>query len=236
MNRLLRQVEAVGMWGAFHKDWLVQMRAALRPQLPPEYFLFIESETVLITPDESTALRTVLPDLGVATTPRSRTPDRDLQLPLRGSSALVEADETLETDKQYSLVIRRHHEKNVVAAMELLSPSNKGLGNRLDRARHNGKRERYLNAGVNLLEIDALLYGDRDIPAAVQQIAAYPRCAWTVFHSSGARHYRGFGWAETDALPQIDWTIDLQQRPLVDLEATCLAAAEFNRWPQVVDR
>jgi hypothetical protein len=36
-NELLSKIEAAHLWAYFHKDWLLEMRQRLRPQLPPEY-------------------------------------------------------------------------------------------------------------------------------------------------------------------------------------------------------
>ncbi len=43
-NLLLSRIEAAHLWACFHKDWLLQIRSQLRSQLPPEYFVFVESE------------------------------------------------------------------------------------------------------------------------------------------------------------------------------------------------
>src|SRR5690606_24490551 len=98
-----------------------------------------------------------------------------------------------ETETHYTLIVRRSPDQRIVAAVELLSPSNKGIGNRLDREKHLRKRGDYLDAGVNLLEIDALLHGERDLPPALATLADYERVAWTATHGEGRRRYRGFG-------------------------------------------
>jgi hypothetical protein len=51
-----------------------------------------------------------------------------------------------------------------------LFASNKGLGNRWDRERHLRKRDGYLQAGVSLLELDALIRGERDLPDPLQRL------------------------------------------------------------------
>lgn len=48
-------IEAARLWAYFHKDWLLSIRSLLRPQLPPQYFVFVESETHLVTPDADEA-------------------------------------------------------------------------------------------------------------------------------------------------------------------------------------
>lgn len=231
-NRLLQGIEAARLWSYFHKDWLLQLRVSLREQLPSEYHIFVESEAVLITPSGFSAA-TVLPDVSVATRPDSG--DRaTTATPRRGTTALIEAEEACEVETHYSLLIRRAPENRVVAAIELLSPSNKGFGNRFDQEQHLRKRDEFLAAGVNLLEIDALEQGDRRLPAALDDLAAFSRCAWTACHSKGRRRFHGWGWNASDPLPSIDWQIDDTTPALVDLEQSCLSAASFNDWPSLI--
>ena len=176
----------------------------------------------------------VLPDVSIVTAPAA--------VPMTGStagsgevtSAVIEAEEIWETETHYSLVIRREPENQVIAAMEMLSPSNKGLGNRLDRERHLRKRAEYLDAGINLLELDALRHGKRDLPQPLTELARFDRIAWMAYHLEGRRKYRGWGWNAIDPLPQIDWQVDSKQTPILDLGRTLEAAADFNRWNDFV--
>lgn len=143
-------------------------------------------------------------------------------------------EETSELFTQYSLLIRRSPENAVVAAVELLSPSNKGTGNRFDEDRHLRKRSELLQAGVNLLEIDALRQGHRALPPALGKIPPYDRLAWTVFHHDARRTLRAWGWNDADPLPKIPWNVDLGVEVLVDLAESLTRACEFNRWGKFV--
>lgn len=235
LNDLLSEVESAGMWNFFHKDWLLQIRTSLRNQLPGEYRVFVESEAVLISPIEPETPQTViLPDVVVVR--GSAMPARDASI--AGSrcvnEAVIEADEPIELETHYTLVIRRGPENVVVGAMEMLSPSNKGRGNRWDRERHLKKRAEYLDSGISLLELDPLLGGVRDLPQPLAQLSVFDRIGWTAFHVAGRRKFRGWGWNQADQLPRIDWQIDAEQRPVVDLEETLQAAVEFNRWEELV--
>ena len=122
------------MWAYFHKDWLLEIRNALRPQLPTSYLVFMESESVLVSPDASPPTQAILPDVGVV---RAGNENRVSSIELQsGTAAAIEVDEPWEISSRYSLVIRRapHHE--VIAALEMLSPSNKGLGSRFDKEKY----------------------------------------------------------------------------------------------------
>ncbi len=236
-NALLTRIEAARLWNYFHKDWLLQIRIAVRQQLPADYRVFVESEAVLITPDPwDRPGSPILPDISLtrpASTPEASAPGHEADL---ASTAVVEADEPCDLETHYTLVIRRAPENHLVAAAELLSPSNKGIGNRLDQQKHLRKRAEYFDAGINLLELDALTQGERVLPDALSRLGPFDRVAWTAFHDSGRRRFRGWGWNEHDVLPEIDWRIDMAQTVRVNLSATLSEAAEFNQWEGLVTR
>jgi len=231
-NVLLSRIEAAHLWAYFHKDWLLEIRALLRPQLPPHYHVFVESEAILVSPEASEIPASVMPDLAVATANVGNAAAASPTVQ-EGTAAVIELDEAFEVVSKYSLLIRRAPENEIVAALELLSPSNKGIGSRLDRQKYLQKREAFLDAGVNFLEIDALLGGERAIPAGLNRLATFERNAWTASFQTGRRRVRGWGWNAADPLPQIPWTIEEGQRVMVDLPAAFAAACEFNRWEQL---
>lgn len=232
-NVLLSKIEAARLWAYFHKDWLLAIRSLLRPQLPPQYFVFVESETLLVAPDHDEVFPAVLPDVSVARAERcaERT---DLWQSSRATAAVLELDEPCEILNCYTLLIRRAPENQVVAALELLSPCNKGIGNRWDREKYLRKRNALLEAGVSLLEIDALVQGERVLPASARYLARYSRNAWTAFHNDGHRRLRGWGWNEEEPLPAIPWIIEHDLTVLIDLAEAMQDACRFNRWEDVV--
>ena len=222
-NELLARIESARLWGYFHKDWLLQMRLALRDQLPSEYRVFVESDAVLIAPD-GFPMGTVMPDVSVGRSAIPLHKDGGGFPSKSATTALIEVEESCEVESQYSLIIRRSPEQVIVAVVELLSPSNKGIGNRLDRTKFIRKRVAYLDAGVNLLEIDALLEGDRDLPPALDRLKSLSRVAWTASYNDGRRRFRGWGWGLSDPLPSIDWQVDVDKTVLIELDKTCVAA------------
>jgi hypothetical protein len=230
---LLTGIERAGLWAYFHKDWLLQLRSLIRPQLPPEYRIFVESEAILIAPGASTVTATVLPDVAVARGKAAgSTPARGA---MAATAALIEVEEECETFTKYWLLIRRAPENLVVASLEILSPSNKGLGNRFDRDNHLRKRESLLDAGVSVMEVDALLSGQRLLPAALSDLARFERNAWMAFHRDGRRKFRGWGWNEPDPPPIATWVVEGDLEVLADLPLALEQAREFNRWDSFVE-
>jgi hypothetical protein len=232
-NALLTKIEQARMWAYFHKDWLLQMREQLHPQLPPEFHIFVESEAILISPDDPVPVTSILPDVSVAL----RTSDTEkMEQPVspEATNAVIEIDEPFETYTQYTLLIRRAPENLVVATLEILPPSNKGLGNRFDQEKHLRKRDSLLDAGINLLEVDALLEGDRTLPTSLAELAEYDRNSWTASHFDGRRKLRGWGWNQDDPLPSVSWTVANNVDVLVNLSLALEKAREFNRWGALV--
>ena len=224
---LLTRIEQKRLWAYFHKDWLLQIRELLRPQLPRELAIFVESESVMISPHSGVPLAAFAADVSVARP--------DVAVPTasvldQASATVLEVDEEIELYEQYSLLIRRAPENRVVAAAEILSPTNKGVFGVFDKDKYLRKREAYFDAGINLLEIDALLEGDRILPPALDQLRSFNRTAWTVCHAAGRRHYRSWGWSASEPLPKVEWEVEPGLSALVDLSLSCRRACEFNPW------
>lgn len=231
-NALLTQIEDSRLWAYFHKDWLLQIRDLLRPQLPAEYYLFVESETILVSPDE--AASPMLPDISVAH-PDAVPSEAPTSL-AAATAAVIDVEEPCEILNQYTLLIRRAPENHVVAVLEILSPSNKGVSNRFDLDQHLRKRNDLLASGVNLLEIDALRKGERILPAPLTNLADYERIAWSASHQDSKRRMRGWGWNETELLPILRWPVEAELEVLVDLPDAVQRTREFNRWDDLVRR
>lgn len=229
---LLTRIERKRLWAYFHKDWLLQIRELLRPQLPRELAIFVESEAVVIAPDSAGPTASLSPDVAIARPGHETFAARSAE---QVSAMVLEVDEEIELYESYSLVIRRAPDNRVVAAAEILSPTNKGVFGTLDKEKYLRKREAYFDAGINLLEIDALLEGDRLLPPALERLRSFDRTAWTVCHTAGRRHFRSWGWSATEPLPRVEWEVEPGLSTLVDLALSCQRACEFNPWETLAE-
>jgi len=189
----------------------------------------VESESILISPEIETPPEARMPDLALARSAPSSPEATDYAAGV-ATAAVIDVEEPCEVFSKYTLLIRRAPQNEVVAALEILSPSNKGVGSRLDLDSHLRKRSSYLEAGVSLLEIDALLDGERILPTALHDLAPFDRTAWSAFHHLGSRRLRGWGWDESEPIPAIPWTVEEGLPILVDLRAAMDQACEFNHW------
>lgn len=229
---LLTRIERKRLWAYFHKDWLLQIRELLRPQLPRELAIFVESEAVVISPGSTGPAASIAPDVAIARPGDETFEGRSAE---RVSAMVLEVDEEIELYESYSLLIRRAPDNRVVAAAEILSPTNKGVFGTLDKEKYLRKREAYFDAGINLLEIDALLEGDRLLPPALERLRSFDRTAWTVCHAAGRRHFRSWGWSATEPLPRVEWEVEPGLSTLVDLAVSCQHACEFNPWETLAE-
>ncbi|MBI4604550.1 MAG: DUF4058 family protein [Planctomycetes bacterium] len=229
-NEILAKIEARQLWAQFHKDLLIEIRTLLRRALPEEYAIFVETEAVIIAPPLSARVATTEPDVAVgrdeAILPVARPGSRS-------TTAALEVDEDFELYTAYALVIRRAPENRLVAVCEMLSPTNKGLAGKLEKEKCFRKRELYLDAGVNILEIDALLEGDRLVPPALAGLSRYARNAWTVLHGGAKRRWRGWGWDPHEPLPAIDWEVEEGVQASLSLGQALEQAVTFNRWERL---
>ena len=231
LNVLLARIESSQLWAYFHKDWLLQIRTQIRPQLPRAYSIFVESEAILVAPAAEGSPIPVAPDISVTRPERLSEPSASAP---QGTAAIVEVDEPCELVTAYTLLIRRAPENRLVAVAELLLPSNKGVHGVWDRDSFLRKRHQYLESGINLLEIDALTGGERMFPPSLSRLSQFARCAWTAFHDDGRRRWRGWGWNDIDPPPTIVWRVEGNLNVSVDLCDTIRQAAQFNPWESLV--
>ena len=153
-------LESPSHWGSFHQWLTTAIAAHLNRSLPSGYVAELDQYVWLA--NEPGGERDLLGRPDAFVTPRPDRPEAE-----EGGVAVaveVVAEPTLQTTlpkfkkrKQGFVKITTADGAEVLAVVELLSPSNKST----DRAAYLAKRNEYLAAGVNLLEIDLLRAGDR---------------------------------------------------------------------------
>jgi hypothetical protein len=230
------QIERQGLWWVFHKHLMVEMFEWLRQRLGDEYLVDFDSQVLLI-PYAPGPVRSLLPDVSVA----ALAPARVIAVPAgpEATPALLEVDEELTEVEQYSIHIRQRNQPDlldplgfqVVAVVELLSPSNKGQTGSADRRKFLAKRHSYLASPVSYTEIDLLMAGERDLPQPVEPLEAYPYMVWSSQVQTQARHYWGWGWETADPLPAITVPLDYPNVHTLDLAWCYQQAYVRNRWP-----
>ncbi len=148
------------LWHDFHERFLPAAAAHLTAQLLPRYIVLIDENVYLHDLPLEAARPVGRPDLSVA------------QRPVRGEGAsatgLLEAPAQVllpefDVEGESFLEIRDRQGRQLVAVVELLSPTNKRAG--IHRSQYLVKRANLLNSTVHVVEID-LLRGGLPMPLA----------------------------------------------------------------------
>ncbi|HEX6984347.1 MAG TPA: DUF4058 family protein [Planctomycetaceae bacterium] len=192
MNPYLEQPDA---WHDFHERFCPAVAEALSAQIRPKYIAKIDEHVYL---HELSAEDRRFAGRGDVTIARESTQETRPSAGLTASAASAIGSVLLAVDEErlsYVRVLDRRT-REVVAVIELLSPSNKDSG--ADRSQYLGKRERILESPAHLVEID-LLRGSR-LP-----IKGLPDCDYYVMVSRAEMRPKVELWAFRlrDPLPKI---------------------------------
>jgi len=145
------------LWQGFHVQLASEIIRQLMPHLRPRYTALMQPWLVVETPDEVVSTADVpQPDVevggpGEALLKREH-PDPEMVVPLRLLTVVPLPI------RQYAVEIRDTTERQLVTAIELLSPTTK---RRDGRRRYLARRARRLLSPAHLLEIDLLRAGQR---------------------------------------------------------------------------
>jgi hypothetical protein len=156
------------LWPDVHESLIVYLRAQLQPRLRPRYVAAIERRLYVEGPD-----RNVAPDLWIR---ESRQPRIATGPVASGPLAMLEEIdeplvanlETLEVHESYIEVRDLHSGHDVVAVIEVVSPSNKHSGPGRDS--YLAKQREILASPAHLVEID-LLRGGQHVLAMPEWLA-----------------------------------------------------------------
>lgn len=215
-------------WPDFHNTFINYWREAIADALPRNYVAKLDEHVQLVEVDPEHAKR-IRPDVTIARW------DETGGTSSSGTAAVATlAPVTIplvydEPARQTYIEIRRRPERELVAVLELLSPSNKhdpGLGEYL------AKRYSILRQGVHLLELDLLLAGERmplkgplppgDYYALLARADRRPDCDV-------------YAWTLRDPLPTLPIPLRAPDPDVrVDLAAVFRTAYERGRYAQSI--
>ena len=169
-------VEGFGLWPSFHNRMIVGLGNLLGRQLRPEYRVGIEERVQISTEPGSNGIGNGsggggfrVPDVAVLTSvgasvgagvavAASAGGGLRFPAPERSADAIAVRLPTPDLFKERYLEVRRVSNREVVAVIELLSPSNKGSSGRKE---YLNKRAAVLSSLAHLVEIDLLRAGPR---------------------------------------------------------------------------
>jgi hypothetical protein len=153
MNPYLEQDD---VWGDFHQALIPDIRDELTTQLRPHYIVKIEHRLYIHELPEDQWRLFARADVAVADQQRTSagSSTATLSCPAFGRVPLA-----IDVERQAYLEIRDRASRELVAVIEVLSPSNKLSGP--DREQYLAKRNQLLLSNVHLVEIDLLRGGPR---------------------------------------------------------------------------
>ncbi len=223
-------IENQGLWRDFHARFLIYCSDLLSDQLPDEYVAHVEERFYLVEASDVPG-RHYLPD--VAITREGSFPAR----PMARVGALTLEPVTIphrevatEEIRESWLEIRRQPGREIITAIELLSPTNKGPAG---RGKYLEKRLDLLNRSIHLVEIDLLLVGRR-LPMA-KPLPAGEGFA-LVTRADRRPDCDVYAWAIRKALPSIPIPLKTPDADVhLDLAAASATAYQRGRYANLID-
>jgi hypothetical protein len=224
-------LEDQGYWQEVHTSYIVWMQYALVERLPDAYEVRIEERLSLAYEGDDLSGRDIQPDAAILRSTRRSRP----ALPPSFTATLEPVLLTLPRHRveevvEKRLAIRHFPGRDLVTAIELLSPSNKRApGDSL----YDQKRQELIDQEVNLVELDLLNKGGRlpmveDLPAGhyyafVSRAEDRPFCAT-------------YAWTIRDPLPGIPIPLKAPDPDVIlDLGSIFATAYERARWGRSID-
>jgi hypothetical protein len=148
-------LEHPDFWSGVHHLLISEILRTLAPQLRPKYIVAVEVRIYETSGEDS--LLVGIPDVVVQRPLTATNPKTNVTVAAPPSQPLKVTVPIPETVKQGYLEIREVETKEVVTAIEILSPVNKRSGE--GRKAYEKKRQKVLGSSTHLLEIDLLRSG-----------------------------------------------------------------------------
>ncbi len=220
-------LEAPELWPDVHHELISQIRAALNPELRPQYVARVEPR-VYVSDQDDPGIEVIVPDVRV----EKRANARGARKPRR--SAAVGVVEPIIIPilvdpeiKEARLEIRERQSNDLVSVIEVLSPANKVPGSR-GRVSFMEKRDEILGSEVHWVEIDLLRAGEQSLT----RLRRVP-CDYRLTVSRGDDRRHGHYWPVSvrQALPLIGIPLRKPDADVpLDLNAVLAAAYDHGAY------
>jgi hypothetical protein len=217
-------LEDPAFWEDFHRRFIPEIADALLERLPDSYDAHIDERIRLVQADSEQA-GSRLPDVSIDWHRDRPTSSAEAVAPAAGVITIEPVSipmMALQEHRDVWVEIVHLPERNLVTAIEVLSPTNK-IGD--DAADYHNKRVEFYSRHVNLVEIDLLRGGNR-------LIFAKPLPAGDYFAFVTRQPRRPFvdvyGWSLRDRLPVIPVPL-LPQDGDVHLDLSSVFASAYER-------
>lgn len=169
-------------WGDMHTRLIVAASVQLNKKLPRDLCARIEERVYVES--EAARLRPMIPDVRVveyskqAPRPFAQDPDAGIAV---AEAVVVQIEEDETVTERFIQIVDVEANDIVVTVMEFLSPANKLSGEGYENFHQ--KRNELKRGGVNIVEIDLVRAGKRDLLVPQHRIphthrATYQACVW----------------------------------------------------------
>jgi hypothetical protein len=223
-----RDLQNPTFWRKVHNLWTSEIHQALKPQVAGRLSLAIDQE---ITPIEiDTPPQRLRTDLHLTDVGPPRAPSTKVK-PATNAVAYAEGVEPWSTESRHFIVLEDLGGGQVVAVLEVLSPTQKGYYARADKDAFMERRQRLLGGSICYIEVDAVPSGTRWLPRVIESLAGFHGVAWSSTTAEAGRLFQGWAWNEEGPLPKIPWDLGTHGSVVIDLDTTfreALSAAGFS--------
>jgi hypothetical protein len=224
-------LEAQGYWEEFHWKYIKYVQEALVEQVPEDYEVRIEERLSLVYEPDLSPHRKIMPDVAVLQSPGASRPGAAPSGTVTLEPVLLALPRyQLEEVSEPRIEIRRFPDRELVTAIELLSPSNKQPpGDRL----YDKKRLELIHQQVHLVELDLLIGGKR-LPMEDE----LPKGHYYAFVSRAERRFLSdtYSWTIRDPLPPIPIPLKTPDPDIwLDLAAVFTRVYQGARYERSVD-
>src|SRR5262245_32555274 len=151
-------LESDSVWQDFHQAYCSALRDSLVPQIRPHYFAKVNEHLFVREADEDTR-RILLGRADVGITPRQSMADSESTVAVLEAPCAVQIPQAMDVEHCAFIEIYSRNERELIAVIELLSPTNKKSGK--DREQFIAKRREILDSAAHYIEIDLLRGGPR---------------------------------------------------------------------------
>jgi Protein of unknown function (DUF4058) len=189
-------LEGRRLWPDVHHALITTIRDALAPQVAPAYFVAIEERAYIVEAERGESVS--LPDAAVIAAADGGKASGGVAT----ATALAHAVQTVtlpryERVQEGYLEVRDGRTHEVITAIELLSPTNKALGE--GRREYEAKRRHVLQTLTNLVEIDLLRGG------APMRMDPTPGSPYRILLASGWEYptARVYAFGISQAIPEV---------------------------------
>jgi hypothetical protein len=227
-------IEAQDRWHSFHTAFIAASAESLNDRLPGNYYATVEERVLLDASDpHDPSLRKIFhrlgPDAAIQQS-ESRHPavaDPDGEVATLSPRTIPQSIVTLDQPTQKLVEIRGQPNHELVTTIELLSPSNKRAGD--DRTAYLAKRVDLLRHGVNIVDLDLLLNGQR-----LPLLEPLPDGDFHAFVTRALQHHDClvYSWSVRDVLPTISIPLKDDERDVtLNLQSVFQRVYDRNRYP-----